>query len=196
MAKKDKQKPETEAPESGAESEEGEQPKKKGGIMKLALFIGLPVLILVLGGVAALLLLGGGGGDETHVAEAGEHGEVADGHGGSGGGHGSGGGAAEHAYFYEIPQMQITIQNGSGGFAHVQITFSLEIPEEDMAHDLDENLPRILDQFQGFLRELRPEDLAGSAGAERLRLELLRRVNLVMGEGQVRAVLITQFVIA
>ena len=65
-----------------------------------------------------------------------------------------------------------------------------------MAHDLDENLPRILDQFQGFLRELRPEDLAGSAGAERLRLELLRRVNLVMGEGQVRAVLITQFVIA
>jgi flagellar FliL protein len=198
MAKKDKQKPATEAPESGAESEEGadgEQPKKKGGIMKLALFIGLPVVILALGGVAAMLLLGGGGGDETHVAEAGEHGEVADGHGGSGG-RGSGGGAAEHAYFYEIPQMQITIQNGSGGFAHVQITFSLEIPDEDMAHDLDENLPRILDQFQGFLRELRPEDLAGSAGAERLRLELLRRVNLVMGEGQVRAVLITQFVIA
>lgn len=195
MAKKDKQKPETEAPESGAESEEGadgEQPKKKGGIVKLALFIGLPVLILALGGVAALLLLGGG--DETQVAEAGEHGEVADGHGG-GGGHGSGG-AAEHAYFYEIPQMQITIQNGSGGFAHVQITFSLEIADQGLSRRLDENLPRILDQFQGFLRELRPEDLAGSAGAERLRLELLRRVNLVMGEGQVRAVLITQFVIA
>lgn len=195
MAKKDKGKPEAEAPEDGTESEEGaegEQPKKKGGIMKLALFIGLPVIILALGGVAAMLLLGGGG-DEAQVAEAGEHGEVADGHGDDG--HG-GGGAAEHAYFYEIPQMQITIQNGSGGFAHVQITFSLEIADEALAHDLDENLPRILDQFQGFLRELRPEDLAGSAGAERLRLELLRRVNLVMGEGQVRAVLITQFVIA
>lgn len=192
MAKKDKEKPEAEAPES-EEGEDGEQPKKKGGIMKLALFIGLPVVILALGGVAALLLLGGGG-DETHVAEAGEHGEVADdGHGG-GGGHGSAG--AGDAYFYEIPQMQVTIQNGSGGFAHVQITFSLEIADEDLAHGLDENLPRILDQFQGFLRELRPEDLAGSAGAERLRLELLRRVNLVMGEGQVHAVLITQFVIA
>ena len=42
------------------------------------------------------------------------------------------------------------------------------------------NMPRLQDMFQTFLRELRPEDLSGSQGSYQLRMEILRRVNLVI----------------
>lgn len=180
----------TEEGADGAEDDAEAAPKKKMGIMKLALFIGLPVVILGLGGVAALMLFTGGGDESHEVAELDEHGQPV----ANGGGHGPA--EPEEVYFYEVPQMQVTIQNGSGGFAHLQISFHLEIADEHISEELDHELPRIIDQFQGFLREMRPEDLAGSAGGYRMRLELLRRVNLVLGEDKVRAVLIDQFVVA
>ena len=37
--------------------------------------------------------------------------------------------------------------------------------------------PRVIDHFQTYLRELRVDDLKGSAGIYRLRQELVRRVN-------------------
>lgn len=182
-----------------AEGEDGDGKKKKPGIMKLALFIGLPVLILALGGVAALLLFSGGGDDESQVAEAGEHGEAsADGHDG---GHGSGGGHAEIPHVLPLNQLQISISDGRGGFAILQMEVAFETPNEHLSElighgdELTVVGRRLVDQYVGFLRELRPEDLAGSAGMQRIRLELLRRAQLVLGEDQVQAVLITNFLI-
>ena len=60
---------------------------------------------------------------------------------------------------------------------------------------LAEHVPRVTDQFNGFLRELRTDDLSGSAGAYRLRLELLRRVNLVIAPAQINAVLIEEMLV-
>ena len=56
-------------------------------------------------------------------------------------------------------------------------------------------MPRLQDMFQTFLRELRPEDLAGSEGTYQLRTELLRRVNLVIAPSKVNAVLIEEMLI-
>ena len=50
--------------------------------------------------------------------------------------------------------------------------------------------------FQGFLRELRPEDLSGSAGSYQLRMEILRRVNLVIAPAKINAVLIQEMLIS
>jgi flagellar FliL protein len=49
--------------------------------------------------------------------------------------------------------------------------------------------------FQTFLRELRPEDLAGSQGSYQLRAEILRRANLVASPAKVNAVLIEEMLI-
>jgi flagellar FliL protein len=49
--------------------------------------------------------------------------------------------------------------------------------------------------FQTFLRELRPEDLSGSQGSYQLRMEILRRVNLVIGPSKANAVLIEEMLI-
>jgi flagellar FliL protein len=49
--------------------------------------------------------------------------------------------------------------------------------------------------FQTFLRELRPEDLSGSAGSYQLRMEIQRRVNLVIAPAKVNSVLIQEMLI-
>jgi flagellar FliL protein len=60
---------------------------------------------------------------------------------------------------------------------------------------LNPNMPRLMDMFQNFLRELRPEDLTGSQGSYQLRVEILRRVNLVVAPTKVKAVLIEEMLI-
>ena len=52
---------EDETREDGVEGEDGEEGAKKGGLKKMILFIGLPVILVILAGVAgALFFLGGG----------------------------------------------------------------------------------------------------------------------------------------
>ena len=70
------------------------------------------------------------------------------------------------------------------------------LPDLDpLAEHLQAEMPRMQDMFQGFLRELRPEDLAGSSGSHQLRMEILRRVNLIAAPGQVDAVLIEEMLV-
>jgi flagellar FliL protein len=57
-------------------------------------------------------------------------------------------------------------------------------------------MPRIRDMFQGFLRELRPEDLQGSQGTYQVRIEILRRVNQVIAPARVNSVLIEEMLIS
>jgi flagellar FliL protein len=60
---------------------------------------------------------------------------------------------------------------------------------------VNENLPRIVDNFQVYLRELRVDDLQGSAGMYRLREELLRRVNLAVRPARVKDVLFKEMLV-
>ena len=76
------------------------------------------------------------------------------------------------------------------------IALGYEPPRALVEHlGLQAEMPRLQDMFQGFLRELRPEDLAGSAGNFQLRAEILRRVNLVAAPGKVDAVLIEEMLV-
>jgi len=185
-------------------------PKKK----KLPLlFIIAPVALLVLGGggAAAFFMLQ----PKPAAAEAGEHGEEAakGGHGEKkeekkeGGGHGGGeGGEADPALgkiaegpdgvtFFTLPDMVVNIQSPDGRPTFLKLTLTLEMHDPDLAYSLQSELPRMQDMFQGFLRELRPEDLAGSAGSYQLRAEILRRVNLIAAPATVDAVLIEEMLV-
>ena len=55
--------------------------------------------------------------------------------------------------------------------------------------------PRIIDHFQVYLRELRVEDLRGSAGIYRLREELLARVNAAVKPTKVENVLFREVLV-
>ena len=187
-------------PAEGEEGGEGAPAKKKMSGKKLVLFIILPaVLVLGGGGAAAFLLLGGGGG-EQHAS--------ANGHEKAKGGHGEEGAVeaipgpngtmithGENVVFVAMPEMLVNITGPDGRPAYLKLKLTLEAPNDETVTALTEHIPRVSDQFNGFLRELRTDDLAGSAGAYRLRLELLRRVNLVIAPQQINAVLIEEMLV-
>ncbi|MGD9967257.1 MAG: flagellar basal body-associated FliL family protein [Hyphomonadaceae bacterium] len=193
-------------PAEGGEGAEGADPetlvKKKISGKKLVLFIILPaVLVLGGGGAAAFLLLGGGGGEQ--------HAEANAGHGKAKGGHGAAEGAGEavpgpngttimhgdDVVFVTLPEMLVNITGPDGRPAYLKLKLTLEAPDDATVTALGEHIPRVTDQFNGFLRELRTDDLSGSAGAYRLRLELLRRVNLVIAPTRINAVLIEEMLV-
>jgi flagellar FliL protein len=186
---------------------DGEAPaKKKLPILFIA--IGAAVVVLLGGGGAAFLLM-----QPKPAAAEGEHGEEkAAEHGKKEekkGGHGEkkeGEGAADPSAgvisegpdgvtFYTLPDMVVNIQSSDGKPTFLQLKLTLEMHDAELATTLQGQAPRMQDMFQGFLRELRPEDLAGSAGSYQLRTEILRRVNLIAAPGKVDAVLIEKMLV-
>lgn len=195
-------------PPADGDAEAGAPAKKKLAGKTLILFVVLPaLLVLGAGGAAAFMLLKPKA--EVH-ADAGEHGD-AKGHKpdkakdkkkNAKGGHGKGdeeGGAVitegEGVYYVALKPMLVNIGGENGAPAVLKLKLTLEAPDEETAHSVEPQLPRITDQFLGFLRELRTDDIAGSGGSVRLRLELLRRVNIAIAPAQLNAVLIEEMLV-
>lgn len=193
--------------EAGAE---GEAPKKKK----------LPLLFII--APVALLVLGGGGGAaffllkpkpaEAHGDEKAEkgHGEKkGGGHGEKKEGGGHGGGAEGEAdpslgkisegpdgvTFYTLPDLTANVQTADGRPTYVKLKLTLEMHDAALAEHLQAETPRMKDMFQAFLRELRPEEMQGSAATYQLKAEILRRVNLIAAPGKVDAVLIEEMLV-
>ncbi|HQR89175.1 MAG TPA: flagellar basal body-associated FliL family protein, partial [Caulobacter sp.] len=97
--------------------------------------------------------------------------------------------------FYTLPDIVVNMQTADGKSTFLKLKLTFELPDAETAEVLTPNLPRLQDMFQTFLRELRPEDLNGSQGTFQLRVELLRRVNLVAAPSKVNAVLIEEMLI-
>jgi flagellar protein FliL len=185
----------------GAEGEGGAPAKKKMSGKTLILFIVLPAILVLGGGGAAAFLLLSGNGAEQH-AEEGDHGKAKGGHGAEGEVEeavpGPGGTMISHGedvVFVQLPEMLVNITGPDGRPAYLKLKLTLEAPDDATVTALGEHIPRVTDQFNGFLRELRTDDLSGSAGAYRLRLELLRRVNLTIAPMQINAVLIEEMLV-
>lgn len=56
-------------------------------------------------------------------------------------------------------------------------------------------LPRVVDTLNTYLRAVDVADLAAPAMAVKIRAQMLRRVQIVTGEGRVRDLLISEFVL-
>jgi len=97
--------------------------------------------------------------------------------------------------FYTLPDLIVNIQSVEGRQTYLKLRLTLEVKDAAVATKLQQQYPRMNDMFQSFLRELRPDDLAGSAGSYQLRTEILRRVNLIAAPGKVDAVLIEEMLV-
>ena len=188
------------APEGeGAEGAEGAPAKKKLSGKTLILFIVLPaVLVLGGGGGAAYFLLFSGHPTEQHAAAGKEkaHGEGAAPGVATPGPNGTTLTTGENGVvFVTMPELLVNITGADGRPAYLKLKLTLESPDQGTVDTLAPSIPRVTDQFNGFLRELRTDDLSGSAGAYRLRLELLRRVNLVIAPSHINAVLIEEMLV-
>ncbi len=98
--------------------------------------------------------------------------------------------------FYTLPDIVVNMQTADGKPTYLKLKLTLELPNQDTVDVIEPNRPRLQDMFETFLRELRPEDLAGSQGSYELRMEILRRVNLVIAPAKINAVLIEEMLIS
>lgn len=98
--------------------------------------------------------------------------------------------------FVEVPDMTVNLAGLPGDRVQfLKLKIVLEVKEEKQVEAIKPAMPRVTDIFQTYLRELRPSDLAGSAGLFRLKEELTKRVNLAVAPIQVSAVLFKEVMV-
>ena len=161
---------------AGGDAASGQAPKKRG-MMRLILFIAVPLLLL--GGVGAGLYFSGvlnsllGGADSAKEAEA-----------------------AHQPVFHDLPDILVNLNTPtSKKTTFIKVSASLQLESKEDEPKIVAIQTRIVDTFQTYLRELRPEDLRGSAGLYRLREELLRRVTATAEPVKVDDVLFNQMLV-
>ena len=169
---------ETPAGEDDEADEQAPRRRKLSG-KKLTLFIILPVLLLGGGGAGAYF----GGFADSLLAAVGV---------GAGASHEP---APKTSVYYDLPELLVNLNSRGKKGNFLRLRVALEVDDPEAAQQLAVILPRIIDNFQVYLRELRPDDLNGSAGLFRLKEELLVRVNTASEPIRVTDVLFKEMIV-
>lgn len=162
MAEEEKNEKDGEKPEGAAgEHAEGAD---AGGKKKLSK---KTIILAAVGAVVVLAGAGGGaffflhkGGDEAKKTE-----QAAEASGEKG-----------KTVYFTLGDLLVNLSGEGKHPNFLKVKISLELADEKDLPLMEAIKPRIVDNFQVYLRELRIEDLRGSAGMYRLREELLMRV--------------------
>lgn len=83
---------------------------------------------------------------------------------------------------------------GAVGARHLRFAGQLEVEKQHQA-EVAMLMPRVLDVLNGYLRALEVAELEDRTALFRLRAQMLRRIQIVTGEGRVRDLLVTEFVL-
>jgi flagellar FliL protein len=163
-------------PEDG-DDQAAAKPKRKLPTLKL------PSLKVMIIAAAGLLVVGGGGaGAYLYFGHSGHEKPAPV--------------AAKPAIFVDLPDVLVNLSNSaSDRTQYLKVKIVLELPDPEVVTQIQPLMPRVMDAFQTYLRELRPTDLDGSAGLYRLREELTRRVNAAVAPNRITAVLFKEIVV-
>ena len=91
--------------------------------------------------------------------------------------------------FYALPDLLVSLNTGERRSTFLKVKINLQLAAAGDQPHIQQLLPRIIDYCQVYLRELRLDELRGSAGTARLREELLRRISAAVAPVQVTDVL-------
>jgi flagellar protein FliL len=164
-----------EADTEDAEAQDGKEaaaPKRR---------FSLKLILIAVGGVVGLFALGGGG----YFFFFGHHGSSA-----------AAATQVKPPIFVDMPDVLVNLSSSGGDRTqYLKVKIALELPDEAVSAQIQPIMPRLLDTFQTYLRELRPTDLDGSAGLYRLKEELTRRVNASIAPNRINAVLFKEIVV-
>ena len=163
-----------EASEAGGEGEgEEEGAEGKGRSTKMLLLIGLVPLLLLIGGIYFAVSYFG------WIAPSGSPEEE----------------TAKASVYYDLPEMVVNLSANNKRAQYLKIKIALEAKDQKALNALQPVMPRVLDMFQIYLRELRSSDLEGSAGIFRLKEELLHRINLAIHPNRINRVLFKEIIV-
>ncbi len=102
---------------------------------------------------------------------------------------------AKQPSYIELPEMVANLNSGARRNSYVKLRARLELAQPEDDATLKAGMPRLLDLFQTYLREMRPEELQGAAGSYRLREELIARANIALAPVRVVDVLFTEMLV-
>lgn len=182
----------TQAPAAAAHDDDGDE--EGGGLnaKKIVLFVVLPLFILLGAGgglyfTGALDKMLGKGGTEEHAEAAPDaaHGKQA----------AKPSGPPGTVFFLQIPDISVNLADTGARPNYLRLKVQLELSSQSDIAAVEAVMPRVIDQFQTYLRELRVRDLRGSAGIYRLQMELLTRVNSAVAPVEVKDVLFQEILI-
>jgi flagellar FliL protein len=156
-----------------AEVEGGEAAPATGKFSRKTIMIAAAgALVLIGGGVAGTMMMGGSKEQAPATVQA------------------------KPAVFLDVPEVLVNLSSTGGERTqYLKVKVVLEVPDATMAPQIQTTMPRVMDAFQTYLRELRPTDLDGSAGLYRLKEELTRRVNAAIAPGRINAVLFKEIIV-
>ena len=157
-----------------------EEPKKKS---KLPLIIGI-VLMLVLGGGGFFAVYSGLLFAPAHVPTEDELAELED-------------AVLEplpDVSFVPVEPLIINLAGPGGRSKHLRFQAQIEVPSAYQS-EVESLLPRIVDVLNGYLRAVDIAELESPAALVKLRAQMLRRLQIVAGEGRIKDVLIMEFVV-
>ena len=98
--------------------------------------------------------------------------------------------------FLDVPEVLVNLASSPGErVQYLKVKVVLEVKDQPLVAQIQPTMPRVMDLFQTYMRELRPGDLNGSVGLFRLKEELTRRVNAAISPNQVNAVLFKEIII-
>lgn len=139
-------------------------------------------LIMIGGAVALVAILGGGGWFFFMKGSRDKHAEVAP--------------PPKPPVFMDVPEVLVNLAGAPGErVQYLKLKVVLEVKDQPLVALITPTMPRVIDLFQTYTRELRSSDLNGSVGLFRLKEELTRRVNAAIAPNQVNAVLFKEVVI-
>jgi flagellar protein FliL len=172
--------------ESQPEAENDEAEGEEASAKRKFKLPSLKVMLMALGGVVVLGGIGGGsyffffagqGKAETAAATAVPQ--------------------AKPVVFLDMPDVLVNLSSTGGGerTQYLKVKVTIELPDQATSAQIQPVMPRLMDAFQTYLRELRPTDLDGSAGLYRLKEELTRRVNASIAPNKINAVLFKEVVV-
>lgn len=169
---------------SAAKADDPAAEKKKGGRGKLFIFAGAALLLLGVGGWisgAIPSLLGGGA-----QAEGSKHPTQAQ------------PGARDvpsPPIFVDLPDIVTNLNSTSRRATFIKLKAKVELARAEDVTVLKNAMPRVIDLFQSYLREIRPEELRGTAGTYRLREELIGRINVAAAPARATDVLFEELLV-
>jgi len=98
--------------------------------------------------------------------------------------------------FFDVPEVLVNLATSGGERTqYLKVRIVLELPDATVQPQIQTTMPRVMDAFQTYLRELRPSDLDGSAGLYRLKEELTRRINVAVAPSRINAVLFREIIV-
>jgi len=104
--------------------------------------------------------------------------------------------AAPDSFIFSLPTMTVNLNDdGAPGDQFLKLTVALEVANDGVMKDIQPRMPKIVDAFQVYLRELRKTDLEGSAGIYRLKEELRRRINVAIFPDQIESILFKELLV-